>query len=103
MSKEVTKKLVVEVKELSIEKDQHVSDLLRFLTEHLSQIEIERTGNELTIELPSQMSKRAIRLRLKKFLYQKKLDDKFRPISYKTAEKNGYKIKEKKIIELSYY
>ena len=42
MSENDTKELTIEVKDLSIEKEQHVDDLLRFLEEQLPQIDISR-------------------------------------------------------------
>jgi len=103
MSENDTKELTIEVKDLSIEKEQHVDDLLRFLEEQLPQIEISRSGNEIEVVMPQQMSIRAIKLRIKKFLHRKNLTEKFRPISYKTADNQGYMIKEKRSLELTYY
>jgi len=103
MSDFETKHLIIEVKELSFEKDQHINDLERFLTEQLPQIEISRNGNELEVKMPIKLSKRVLKLRIKKFLYQKGLNDKFRPISYKKIDSNGYMVKRKKVIELTYY
>ena len=103
MSENDTKELTIEVKDLSIEKEQHVDDLLRFLEEQLPQIEISRSGNQVGVIMPFNMSRRAIKLRIKKFLYRKNLNEKFRPISYKTLDNQGYMIKEKKTLELTYY
>jgi hypothetical protein len=103
MSENDTKELTIVVKDLSIEKEQHVDDLLRFLEEQLPQIELSRSGNEVGVVMPSDMSRRAIKLRIKKFLHRKNLTEKFRPISYKTSDNQGYMIKEKKTLELTYY
>ncbi len=103
MSEYDTKELTIEVKELSVEKEQHVDDLLRFLEEQLPQIEISRSGNEIEVVMPQQMSRRAIKLRIKKFLHRKNLTEKFRPISYKTSDNQGYMIKERRSLELTYY
>ena len=103
MSEYDTKELTIEVKELSVEKEQHVDDLLRFLEEQLPQIEISRSGNEIEVVMPQQMSIRAIKLRIKKFLHRKNLTEKFRPISYKTSDNQGYMIKERRSLELTYY
>ncbi|MFX1410274.1 MAG: hypothetical protein ACFFA6_07970 [Promethearchaeota archaeon] len=97
------KQITVNVKELSFKSDQHVVDLIRFLSESLPQIVVTRNGNELEIEMPINLSKRAIRLRIKKFLYKKGLKEEFRPISLKSMDKEGYFVKERKIIQLSYY
>jgi len=103
MSEVDTKELIIDIKDLSIEKEQYVDDLLRFLEEQLPQIELNRNGNELEIVMPLKLSKRAVKLRLKKFLYRKNLHEKYRPISYNTSDNQGYRIKEKKVLELTYY
>ena len=103
MSENDTKEITIEVKELSVEKEQHVDDLLRFLEEQLPQIEISRSGNEIEVVMPQQMPRRAIKLRIKKFLHRKNLTEKFRPISYKTTDNQGYMIKERRSLELTYY
>ena len=97
------KSFIINVKDLSFKSEQHVLDLIRFLSEALPQITLDRNGNEVNVEMPSKLSKRALRLRIKKFLYKKGLNNDFRPIAYKTTEAEGYTVKEKKIIELAYY
>ena len=103
MSEDNTKELTIEAKDLSIEKEQYIEDLLRFLEEQLTQIEVSRSGNNIELIVPSKMSNRVIKLRIKKFLHRKNLSEKYRPISYNTSEIKGYRIKEKKTLELSYY
>jgi hypothetical protein len=103
MSEEKSKSLTIIVKDLSFKSDQHVVDLIRFLAEALPQIDINRDGNEISVEMPTKLSKRALKLRIKKFLYKKGLNKDFRPILFKSGEQEGYTVKEKKIIELSYY
>ncbi len=103
MSDVESKEITIFVKDLSFKSDQHVVDLIRYLAEALPQINLDREGNELNVLLPINLSKRALKLRIKKFLYKKGLNKDYRPISYKSADKEGYSIKEKKIVELSYY
>jgi hypothetical protein len=98
-----TKQVYLEIKDLSFKSEQLVVDLLRFLSETLPQIKIERNGFEVDITAPNKLSKRAIKLRLKKFLYKKGLNNDYRPISVKDVDKDGFMIKEKKMVELSYY
>ena len=98
-----SKSFTINVKDLSFKSEQHVLDLTRYLSEALPQINLTRTGNEINIEMPEKLSKRALRLRIKKFLYKNGLHNDFRPISHKTSENEGYTVKEKKIIELTYY
>ncbi len=103
MSEEKSKSITIEVKDLSFKNEQHVLDLIRFLSEALPQINLNRSGNEIDVEMPRKLSKRTIRLRIKKFLHKKGLSESFRPISLKTPDFEGYIVKEKKVIELSYY
>ena len=103
MSEDESKTITVFVKDLSFKSDQHVVDLIRFLAEALPQINLDRDGNELKVSIPLNLSRRALKLRIKKFLYKKGLNKDFRPISYKSNDKEGYSIKEKKLIDLSYY
>ena len=103
MSEDDRKAITINVKDLSFKSDQHVVDLVRFLAEALPQINLNRDGNEISVEMPERLSKRALRLRIKKFLYKKGLSKDFRPISFKTIDKEGYTVKEMKIIELNYY
>ncbi|MGQ4875668.1 MAG: hypothetical protein ACTSVV_07455 [Promethearchaeota archaeon] len=103
MSEENTKIITVNVKDLSFKGENVIVDLIRFIAEQIPQADIKREGNQISIEIPEKISKRAIKLRIKKFLYRKHLDADYRPISYRTADEDGYIIKEKKAIELSYY
>ena len=103
MSEDSLKKYVLNVKELSFKSEQAVVDLIRYIAEQIPQADLKRTANEVEIQLPSKISKRAIKLRIKKFLYKKQLDPDFRPISFRNAEKEGYQIKEKKSLEFTYY
>ncbi|MFX0104770.1 MAG: hypothetical protein ACFE75_04715 [Candidatus Hodarchaeota archaeon] len=100
---EANKSFTINVKDLSFKNEQHVLDLIRFLSEALPQINLNRSGNDIDVDMPKKFSKRALRLRIKKFLYKNGLYNDFRPISYKTTETEGYIVKEKKIVELSYY
>lgn len=103
MSNENTKKLIINLKDLSFRSEQLVLDLIRYLTEQLPQLQITRNGNELEIATPKQLSNRAVKLRIKKFLYKKNLTGDFRPISLIDPNKEGYLIKEKKGLQLAYY
>jgi hypothetical protein len=98
-----TKTIIINVKDLSFQREDIVVDLIRFLSEQLPQIQITREGNELFCEAPADFSKRSIRLRIRKFLYRRDLKEDFRPISLNHPEKDGYTIKERKVIEFTYY
>ena len=56
MSDANTKELTIDVKDLSIEKEQYIEDLQRFLEEQLPQIEISRSGNSIELIVPSSLA-----------------------------------------------
>ncbi|MHA1687915.1 MAG: hypothetical protein ACTSYC_02635 [Promethearchaeota archaeon] len=99
MSSDNKKMIKVDLKDLLFKGEQHVEDLVRFLTEALPLVEISRNGNFLELKSPSTLSKRAVKLRLKKFFHKNKLKEDLRSISFP----EGYIIKEKKRPELTYY
>jgi hypothetical protein len=103
MSQVETKQIALNVKDLSFKSEQHVIDLLRYLNEALPQISINRDGFDVEIITPQKLSKKVIKLRIKRFLHKKELNNDFRPISFKDANKNGYIIKEKKLPKITYY
>jgi hypothetical protein len=103
MSEVGTKVCTINVKELSFKNEQHVVDLIRFLSEALPQINLNRNGNDIDVEMPNKLSKRALKLRIKRFLHKNNLSKDYRPVTYRTAESEGYIVREKKIVELSYY
>ncbi len=103
MNEVKTKLLTINVKDLSFKDDKIVDDLVRYISETLPQLNLNRDGNEIEVEMPYELSKRALKLRIKKFLYKKGLNKDYRPISYKSADAEGYAVKEKKILQLSYY
>ena len=103
MSKGVTKSIIVDAKELGFKSANLIEDLARFLTETLPRIQVTLNGNNLEIEMPTSLSIRAIKLRIKKFLHKKSISNDFRPISIISSDKVGYLVKEKKKLELSYY
>ncbi len=98
-----TKQFFVNVRDLSFKSEQLVVDLIRYLSEALPQLQIIRDANELEIIAPLKLSKRMIRLRIKKYLYKKGVNGEYRPISMNEVDKDGYVVKEKKGHKLSYY
>ncbi len=104
MSKDDTRTIILDVKDLiNFGKEQYANDLTRFLAEMLPQIEITRNANELEIIMPKKLSKRTVRLRIRKFLHQNGLYDEYRPIAINSSDKDGYVVKQKKSIEITYY
>lgn len=100
---DATKTYYLNVKDLGYKSLSLIDDMMRFLTEQIPQLQMSKDGNEIEVVAPEGLSKRAIKLRLKKFLYRKSLTSDFRPIFYKSGDKTGYQIKERKSFDFSYY
>lgn len=94
-----TKTIYINVKDLSFKSEEHIENLTRFLAEQIPQLGINHEGNEIEVIMPADLSKRAIKLRIKKFLYKNNLKEDYRPI----ALRNGFAIKERKKFEFTYY
>lgn len=98
-----TKTIYINVKDLSFKSEEHIENLTRFLAEQIPQLEINHEGNEIEVIMPVDLSKRAIKLRIKKFLYKNNLKEDYRPIAYRDDDRNGYTVKERKQFEFTYY
>jgi len=98
-----TKTIYINVKDLSFKSEEHIENLSRFLAEQIPQLEINHEGNEIEVIMPADLSKRAIKLRIKKFLYKNNLKEDYRPIAYRDDDRDGYTVKERKQFEFTYY
>jgi len=99
--------IIVEANELNYKKgfsgNELIEGLARFLAEALPKLKITLNGTNVEIEKPQSLSKRAIKLRIKKYLYKKGIDNDYRAIAIVSQDKEGYIVKEKKTLELTYY
>ncbi|TFG00366.1 MAG: hypothetical protein EU541_02500 [Promethearchaeota archaeon] len=100
--KKEKKTVFIDVTDLRYEKEEYVEDLVVFLGEQLPYLELSQKTNEIKIEMQEDLSLRAIKLRLKKFLYKNDLKDDYRPISIRESDREGYIIKERKTFEYTY-
>ena len=93
-----TKKITIDLSQLSVENDKYLKDMAQFLQEKIIELETVRDGNSLIITVDQNFSRRKIKDYLKKFLYLADLDKKFRPIALMQEEK-GYQIHKRVDIE----
>jgi hypothetical protein len=86
----------INISELKSEGSDIIEELAEFLKEK-TKAEIETTGDALTVKGEGKnLSRKYLRVLLKKFLHKKELKDAFRLIADK---ENALMIKEKKIVE----
>lgn len=93
-----TKKITIDLTQLSVENDKYLKDVAQFLQEKIDDLETVRDGNSLVITVDQDFSQRKIKDYLKKFLYLADLDKKFRPIAL-SQESKGYQIHKRINIE----
>ncbi len=72
---------LVDAEKLTLEREELLNELVEFLKLKLPEFNIEREGNNITIRSENEVSKRKIRLFLKKFLHKNELDKSFKAVS----------------------
>ncbi len=93
MSEEL--KYTIDAEHLAIEASNLVDDLGKFLAGKITSSKVEREGNRLSVKVPKGISKRALRLKITKFLHQANTAAEYRPIAVALSP-NEYKIFRKK-------
>jgi len=72
---------LVDAEKLTLEREELLDELVEFLKLKLPEFNIEREGNNIVIKSENEVSKRRIRLFLKKFLHKNELDKNFKAVS----------------------
>lgn len=72
---------LVDAEKLMLEREELLDELLKFLKLKLPEFNIEREGNNIVIRSKNEVSKRKIRLFLKKFLHRNELNKNFKVVS----------------------
>ncbi len=93
MSEEL--KYTIDAEHLAIEASGLVDDLGKFLAGKIASSKVERESNRLSLKVPKGFSKRALRLKITKFLHQANTAAEYRPIAVALSP-NEYKIFRKK-------
>ena len=81
----------VNVSKLSITQEKYVDQMISFISENLQDAKATKDGNHVSVTLPKTISKKMLKLRLDRFLYQSGLKSDFRLISMLNEGKQGYK------------
>ncbi len=93
MSEEL--KYTIDAEHLAIEASGLVDDLGKFLASKIPSSKVERDSNRLSIKVPKGFTKRALRLKITKFLHQANTAAEYRPIAVALTP-TEYKIFRKK-------
>ena len=81
----------VDVAKFSLGKEKYVDNLSQFLQEHVQDCKCEKSGNVLKLSTPANITKRMVRLRLERFIYQAGLKNSYRAIA-KAGNPSAYQI-----------
>ena len=86
---------IIDAEHLAIESSGLVDDLGKFLASKIPSSKVERESNRLNVKVPKGFTKRALRLKIRKFLHQANTAAEYRPIAVALSP-NEYKIFRKK-------
>ena len=86
---------VIECEKFKFRDEKFVDQLAQFLEEKISDSKIKIDGDNINVELPDTWTKKMMKLRAQKFLYQAGLDSSYRFVSLvKSKAGEGYMVVE---------
>jgi hypothetical protein len=85
----------IDVSKLSLTQEKYINQIGQFVEENIPSSSARKDGNILDITVPVAITKRMLRLRVNKFLYQSGLKAQYRLVSLVTNEATGYQIIER--------
>ncbi|WP_457559673.1 hypothetical protein [Candidatus Harpocratesius sp.] len=82
----------LDVSKISAMKEKHIEQIMQYLEENVPDSKITKDGNLVKIEVPISISKKVLKLRIKKYIYQAGLKDEFKIVALPKGETSGFKI-----------
>ncbi|MHA1672114.1 MAG: 60S ribosomal protein L22 [Promethearchaeota archaeon] len=82
----------LDVSKISVLKEKYIEQIMQYLEENVTSSEIAKEGNKVNINVPSSISKKFLKLRIKKYLYQAGLKDEFKIVALPKGEVSGFQI-----------
>ena len=73
-------------------KEKYIGQLMQFLDEQITGAKSTKDGNLITVSLPTTISKKMLKLRINKFLYQAGLKTDYRLIALAKKDVSGFRI-----------
>ena len=83
---------IVDVAKLGLKKDKYIEQAKQYVEENIVNSKVSKDGNTLNVNVPKPVSKKMLKLRLNKFLYNAGLKEDFRLISLVSEKGNGFQI-----------
>ncbi|MCF2138419.1 MAG: hypothetical protein K9W44_00020 [Candidatus Lokiarchaeota archaeon] len=82
----------LDVSKISAMKEKHIEQIMQYLEENVPDSKISKDGNLVKIEVPISISKKVLKLRIKKYIYQAGLKDEFKLVALPKGETSGFQI-----------
>ena len=82
----------LDISKISVLKEKYIEQVMQYLEENIASSEIVKEGNMVNINVPPSISKKFIKLRIKKYLYQAGLKDEFKIVALQKGEVSGFQI-----------
>lgn len=82
----------LDVSKISGTKEKHIEQLMQYVEESITDSKLSKDGNTVKIEVPPSISKKVIKLRVKKYLYQAGLKEEFKVVALPKGEVPGFQI-----------
>ncbi|MHA1611078.1 MAG: hypothetical protein ACTSYU_03410 [Promethearchaeota archaeon] len=82
----------LDVSKISVLKEKYIEQVMQYLEENIESSEIVKEGNMVNINVPLSISKKYIKIRIKKYLYQAGLKEEFKIVALPKGEVSGFKI-----------
>ncbi|UYP47350.1 hypothetical protein NEF87_003635 [Candidatus Lokiarchaeum ossiferum] len=87
-----TVEYIFDVTKLGLKKDKYISQSEQYIEENIANSKISKEGSTIKISVPVSFSKKMLKLRLNKFIYNAGLKDDFRLISLVNEKGNGFQV-----------
>ncbi len=82
----------LDVSKISVLKEKYIEQIMQYLEENVASSEIAKEGNMVNINVPPSISKKFLKLRIKKYLYQAGLKEEFKIVALPKGEVPGFQI-----------
>ena len=82
----------LDTEKLSLSNEKHIEPMMQFLSENIKTSEIAKDGKMVNIEVSPSISKKIVKLRVKKYFYQAGLKEEYRIVALPKSDANGFQI-----------
>lgn len=79
----------------TLKKANYTEQIMQYLDENIPTSEISKEGNVVKINVPISLSKKFLKLRIKKYIYQAGLKDEFKIVALPKGEVPGFQVLER--------